>query len=85
MAQKLVKDYLNLLEGKQDDSSGLSEREEEVLQLLVEGYTSNEIAEKLVLSPSTVHTHRHNLMNKLGLNSRHELIAYARQRGLLRD
>jgi two-component system response regulator NreC len=51
--------------------------------LLAEGYSSKEIAQELVISPSTVHTHRTNLMQKLGLSSRHELILYARQRGLL--
>jgi two-component system response regulator NreC len=51
----------------------------------VDGYSSKEIADKLVVSASTVHTHRSNLMNKLGLGSRRELIQYARQNGLLND
>jgi DNA-binding NarL/FixJ family response regulator len=48
----------------------------------VEGYSGNEIAQKLVISPSMVHSHRSNIMAKLGLSSRRELIQYARQRGL---
>jgi two-component system response regulator NreC len=53
------------------------------LLLLAEGYSNKEIAEKLVISQSTVHTHRSNLHSKLGLNSRHELVQYARQRGMI--
>ncbi|MGD8752717.1 MAG: response regulator transcription factor, partial [Anaerolineales bacterium] len=85
MAQKLVKDYLNLVEGDHEQDTPLSPREEQILELLVDGYTNSEIADKLVLSASTVHTHRYNIMNKLGLTSRHELIQYARERGLLGD
>jgi len=42
-----------------------------------------EIAEKLVISPSTVHTHRSNLMLKLNLTKRHQLIKYAREQGFI--
>jgi two-component system response regulator NreC len=83
MAQKLVQDYLNLSEGGADIDPQLSPRENELLQLLIEGFSNKEIAEKLVVSLSTVHTHRANLMKKLGLSNRHELIQYARKRGLL--
>ncbi len=83
MAQKLVQDYLNLSEGEGVMDPQLSPRENEILQLLIEGFTNKEIAEKIVVSLSTVHTHRTNLMKKLGLSNRHELIQYARKRGLL--
>lgn len=83
MAQKLVEGYLNLAEWDKEIKETLSPREIEILHMLVEGHTSKEIAEKLVLSPSTVQTHRSNLMHKLGLNNRHELMQYARKRGLL--
>jgi two-component system, NarL family, response regulator NreC len=83
MAQKLVQDYLNLSGGKPALDPQISPRENEIMQLLVEGYSNKEIAEKLVVSLSTVHTHRTNLMQKLGLSNRHELIQYARKRGLL--
>ncbi len=63
----------------------LTAREKEILRLLAEGYSNKEIAERLVISPSTVHSHHANLMKKLNLESRHDLIQYARQRGLLRD
>ncbi len=42
-------------------------------------------AVRLFVSPSTIHSHRTNLMQKLNLSSRQELIRYARQRGLLHD
>ena len=63
----------------------LSPREKEILSLLAEGYSNKEIADLLVLSPSTVHSHRSNLMDKLGLSNRRELIQYARKRGLIQD
>lgn len=83
MARKLVRDYLSLAGGETAVDPQLSPRENEVLQLLAEGYSNKEIADQLVISPSTVHTHRTNLMQKLGLSSRHELIQYARKRDLL--
>ncbi len=83
MAQKLVQDYLNLSGEDAITDPQLSPRENEILELLIEGYSNKEIAEKLVVSLSTVHTHRTNLMQKLGLSNRHELIQYARKRGLL--
>lgn len=85
MAQKLVRDYVNFVQGGEETGSLLSRREKEILRLLSEGCSTKEIAEKLVISPSTVHSHRNNLMNKLGLNNRRELIQYARTRGLIQE
>lgn len=85
MAQKLVKDYVNSIQWGEGNGLSLSSREKEILRLLSEGFSTKEIAEKLVISPSTVHSHRSNLMTKLGLSNRRELIQYARQRGLIQD
>ena len=85
MAQKLVKDYLNFIQWGEGAGSSLSPREKEILRLLSEGCSTIEIAEKLVISPSTVHSHRSNLMTKLGLSNRRELVQYARKRGLIQD
>ena len=85
MAQKLLKDYLGRARRSDLTDPQLSPREEQILRLLAEGYSNKEIAERLVISPSTVYTHRGNLMHKLGLNSRRELIQYARKRGYLQD
>lgn len=85
MTRKLVKDYLDRVSGSSEPEEILSPREREILALLAEGYSSKQIAERLVISPSTVYTHRSSLMDKLGLTGRHELIQYARRHGLLRD
>lgn len=53
--------------------SQLSAREEQVLVLLVKGYTSKEIAQKLGISPKTVDVHRANVIRKMGVNSAAEL------------
>lgn len=83
MAKKLLNDYLRRLDASHKIETLLSDREKEIMQLLVEGYSNKEIAAKLVVSLSTVHTHRSNLMHKLGLSSQHELIQYAREHGLM--
>jgi two-component system, NarL family, response regulator NreC len=61
----------------------LTTREREVLQLAAEGHSNPEIAERLVISPRTVETHRANLMRKLGLQSQADLIRYALQRRII--
>lgn len=68
---------------KTDDYETLTAREREVLHLVAEGYTSAEIADRLVISPRTVETHRSNLMRKLDLNSQTDLVRYALRRGIV--
>jgi two-component system response regulator NreC len=85
MARRLVAEYLSQTGSDPLEGGKLSDREREILQLIAEGFTNKEIAERLVLSPSTIHSHRTNLMHKLNLSSRHELVQYARTHGLLRD
>jgi two-component system response regulator NreC len=63
-------------------SDPLSEREHEVLRLLTLGQTNQQIAEKLGLSVKTAETHRADIMRKLGLRSRAELVRYARAQDL---
>ncbi len=67
------------------DADPLSDREREVLRLLALGYTNQEIARQLFISVRTAETHRGNVMHKLGLASRAELVGYALRRGLLGD
>ena len=62
----------------------LSTREQEVLALTAEGYSSKEIGEKLFISPKTVDTYRSRIMEKLGLNHRAELVRFALRAGLLK-
>lgn len=86
LAKLLVKDYL-----AQDHTSeaekaldGLTEREQEVLRYLAEGVANDEIAEALVISVKTVARHRENIMQKLGLHSRSELVRYAIRKGIIK-
>ncbi|HVB59741.1 MAG: response regulator transcription factor [Ktedonobacteraceae bacterium] len=83
----IVGDYLQRVHtGEEKDSyNNLTEREKEILKLVAEGYTNNQIAERLVISPKTVDTHRTHVMDKLNLHSRAELVKYAMRRGLLED
>jgi DNA-binding CsgD family transcriptional regulator len=60
----------------------LSDREKEVLQLIAEGITTREIAEKLFISVKTVESHRKNIMMKLDLHTVPELTKYAIRAGL---
>lgn len=80
LAQRLVSGYLKLANWEEDSQSKLSPREKEILLLMAEGYTFKNIALKLFISTSTVNSHRSNIMSKLGLNSRQELIEFARKR-----
>lgn len=65
-----------------DPLATLSRREREVLQLVVEGRTSAEIADTLFLSVKTVETYRSRLMQKLGIRDIPALIKFAIQHGL---
>ncbi|HSG09317.1 MAG TPA: response regulator transcription factor [Longimicrobiales bacterium] len=71
-----------------EDTAGLhdlSTREQEVLALTAEGYSSREIGKKLFISPKTVDTYRSRIMDKLGLNHRSELVRFALRVGLLKE
>ena len=66
-----------------DPYDSMTEREKEVLRLTASGYSSREIAERLLLSPKTIDSYKDRLMTKLGLTSRPELVEYALKRGIL--
>jgi two-component system, NarL family, response regulator NreC len=90
MARTLVRNYLSLREdGAAADASmadpyeSLSSREREVLKLVAEGCTNQDVAEQLVLSVKTVQAHRAHLMEKLGLRDVTHLVRYAVRRGLV--
>ncbi|HBY97430.1 MAG TPA: DNA-binding response regulator [Chloroflexi bacterium] len=83
MARKLMSDYLSRLSSEQEGYDELTSREREVLTLIAEGLTTREIAERLVISANTVQTHRQNVMDKLDLHNRSELIKYAIRKGLI--
>ena len=85
LAKLLVRDFLS--GGRPADeqtSSGLTEREQEILTHLAEGANNEEIATALVISPKTVARHRENIMRKLNLHSRAELVRYAIRKGIIK-
>ncbi|MBN1147375.1 MAG: response regulator transcription factor [Anaerolineales bacterium] len=85
LAKALVADFLGRAHSELDEASLdiLTPREQEVLELLAEGRSNDEIADILVISKHTVARHRENLMRKLELHSRSELVKYAIRRGLI--
>jgi DNA-binding NarL/FixJ family response regulator len=66
-----------------DTHDQLTAREREVLRLVSEGYTTAEIADRLMLSPRTVEMHRRNMMHKLGLHNQLDVFRYAVQHGIV--
>jgi len=84
ISKTVIEEYVRQAEARVDDSyEQLTGREREVLQLVAEGHSSREIAERLTLSEKTVRTHRANLMDKLALHSTAELAQYAIRKGLV--
>jgi len=81
--RKLLGEYLRGGARPPNEKEPLTNREREVLKLTAEGYTNNEIADQLVISPKTVDTYRQRIMEKLDLHHRSELIRYALKRGYL--
>ena len=85
MATKLVSGYMRRLQPyNEDDGYGkLSNREREVLPMLAENYTNQEVGNKLGLSQYTIQTYRQRIMKKLGLHNKHELLRYALTKDLI--
>jgi two-component system response regulator NreC len=85
LAVRLVQDFLKRqASGEETAAEGeLTAREQEVLVLIAQGMTNPEIAERLVISVKTVDRHRENIMRKLNLHSRIELVKYALRSGLI--
>lgn len=85
LTKLLVGDFLSRA-GNGDEKAAMDEltpRERETLSLIAEGKTNDEIAAMMVISPHTVARHRENLMRKLGLHNRGELVKYAIRKGLI--
>jgi len=86
VARVLVQDYVQ--RAARAGAAGhsfdvLTEREREVLALIAQGLSNQEIADQLVISAKTVNRHRENIMAKLNLHSRVELVRYAIEKGLI--
>ena len=83
-ASLLLHDYRKrITSGGREQYDGLSEREREVLKFTAEGFSSQEIADRLIISAKTVDTYRQRVMDKLNIHHRSELIRYALRKGLL--
>ncbi len=85
VAKAVVADYLKRLatgEGR-EMYDGLTEREKEILTLVAEGATNQDIAQRLYISVKTVQTHRAHIMEKLNLHDRTMLVRYAIRKGLI--
>ena len=84
ISEEVIDEYVHLRDKVEEDDllSRLSPREREVLQLVVEGKSSAEIADTLYLSPKTVETYRSRLMQKLEIHDIPGLVKFAIQRGL---
>jgi DNA-binding NarL/FixJ family response regulator len=82
--QALIRDYLDRARrGEEAPEDPLTPRELEIVKLIAEGHTSEEIAEMLFISKKTVDRHRANVLEKLGMRNRVELTRYAIRRGLV--
>ncbi|MEW6374790.1 MAG: response regulator transcription factor [Thermodesulfobacteriota bacterium] len=84
-ARILVEDYQQeaSIRKEQDPYKQLTDREREILKLLAEGYNTREIADLLVISVKTVEGHKTNLMSKLDIHNRTDLVKYAVRKGII--
>jgi DNA-binding NarL/FixJ family response regulator len=82
LAGLVLDEFRRLSAGRDPEEPRLTERENEVLKLVAKGYTYREIAEKLFISQKTVQNHVQNILTKLQLHKRYELMRYAIRRGL---
>jgi DNA-binding NarL/FixJ family response regulator len=84
--QKVIfgKHSLNVSHSRQREKIKVTQREIEIIQLISEGLTSQEMADKLFISPRTVDTHRSNLLKKLGVKNSMELVNKVEQLRLLK-
>jgi DNA-binding NarL/FixJ family response regulator len=74
---------LCILDAAEGPREPLSPREQEVVKLIAEAHTNTQIAEILHLAEKTVESHRANVLRKLGMRDRVELVRYAIRRGLV--
>lgn len=81
----IVKEFSRLpaLQPTPASSNKLTTREINLIRVLAQGATNREIAEQFVISENTVRNHIQNILNKLQLHSRHDVVNYARKQGLI--
>ncbi len=81
---KTLMDDIQKIKKPNDNKIPLTKREKEVLVLIANGNSTPQIADKLFIAPSTVETHRRNLIDKLGVANSKELIKYAFENGYIK-
>jgi DNA-binding NarL/FixJ family response regulator len=79
----LIRDFLDHAQEDKNSNGPLTRREQEIVKLIAEAYTTKQISETLVISEKTVDRHRANILEKLGMRDRTELTRYAIRRGLI--
>ncbi len=85
ISSRVIEDYVELNKKSVEEElyNTLSNREREVFQMVVEGSSTKKIAETLCVSPSTIKSHRSNIMEKLKMDNLSQLIQYAIQLGII--
>jgi NarL family two-component system response regulator LiaR len=85
VAKLLVENYQTTAGERavKDPYNQLTERERDILKLLAEGYSTQEIADMLVITPKTIEGHKTKLMSKLGIHNRIDLVKYALRKGII--
>jgi DNA-binding NarL/FixJ family response regulator len=85
ISKTIIDEYLKRAEpAASSEQAKLTDREREVLQLIAEGYSNRDIAQKLQISIKTAGVHRTNLMEKLGIHNVTDLVKYALRKGIIR-
>lgn len=83
--KRLISDYIDKIKNGEHAGNfeSLSDREKDILAKVAQGYSNKEIAEQLFISVKTVESHKSNLMEKLDLKTRPDLVKFAMKKGLL--
>ena len=83
VAGRLIGDFVKRAEAGEAELDGITDRERQVLELIARGLTGREIAKRLEISANTVDRNRSNIMAKLDLHNKAELVRYAVRKGLI--
>jgi two-component system response regulator NreC len=83
--KRLMSEYIDKIKNGEHAGTfeSLTDREKDILAKVAQGYSNKEIAEQLFISVKTVESHKSNLMEKLDLKTRHDLVKFAMKKGLL--
>jgi DNA-binding NarL/FixJ family response regulator len=85
LGEKLVGKFASMRQKEPERQTGLTQQELEIVKLLAKGATNKEMAEKLFITENTAKVHLKNILGKLGLRNRQQVVAYAVQQGLVTE